>query len=360
MLIIIIVGINLFWGIILISYHRFIWGKLQSFFIIEQFLVHQLKMFKSQTKIRLRATWGDSWTLALYAHKLNFNRRYIFAFTKETMQKWYRHHFEKSNERGKGPSRISEYVRDLVVRIKQANKKAGYTRIAGQIQELGHAISPSSVKRILQQYFTELSNAKAGTWKDRMLAMISTLFACDFKVVQDTNGQSYYIMFFMSVFNRKIIHYNVTMSPTQDLIKQQLREVSDGDFQFDLITDNDVLFKHIHFTDYGITRHAITPGCPKMNPHIERFIGSFKREALSYYPRSMYNENFLRKLVREYVNYYNNFRHHQSLGNVTVHEFTHGAPIDRPCIESPVLIRKLKTMSFIDGNHTYFYYQKRA
>ena len=56
-----------------------------------------------------------------------------------------------------------------------------------------------------------------------------------------------------------------------------------------------------------------------MNAVIERFIGSFNREALNNFV--IFTEDQLRNITSEYVYYYNNYRPHQGIGNITISDY---------------------------------------
>ncbi len=50
---------------------------------------------------------------------------------------------------------------------------------------------------------------------------------------------------------------------------------------------------------------------PDMNSIAERFVGSVRREALDYY--LLINERQIRKILSEYIEYYNTKRPHQGI-----------------------------------------------
>ena len=58
-----------------------------------------------------------------------------------------------------------------------------------------------------------------------------------------------------------------------------------------------------------------------MNAFIERFIGSFNREALVFYDKSTLTLDKVHKITKDYVNYYNNHRPHQGIGNITIPQY---------------------------------------
>jgi len=51
-----------------------------------------------------------------------------------------------------------------------------------------------------------------------------------------------------------------------------------------------------------------------MNVHVERVIGTIKREALDHF--LLFSEKQVSKIIKEYVHYYNNFRPHQGIDRI--------------------------------------------
>jgi hypothetical protein len=51
-----------------------------------------------------------------------------------------------------------------------------------------------------------------------------------------------------------------------------------------------------------------------MNAYAERFVRSIRQEALDHF--IMISEKQIKKIVNEYVNYYNKYRPHQGLGDI--------------------------------------------
>ena len=131
---------------------------------------------------------------------------------------------------------------------------------------------------------------------------------CDYKVVNDKYGNKIFILFFINIFSRKIVRFNLTTNPTKQWQENQLRQLNDGTKKLHLITDNDIVFNHVNFDMFDINRIRTKPYTPKMNAHIERYIGSFKREALNYYHNSEYTKKSLYNIAKEYVYFYNNYQ----------------------------------------------------
>ncbi len=72
---------------------------------------------------------------------------------------------------------------------------------------------------------------------------------------------------------------------------------------------------------------------PKANATSERFIGSVRRECLDHI--IILTERHLRRLVREYVDYFNHTRPHQGIDRIPVP--LNANPVDAPQPHQPVI-----------------------
>jgi putative transposase len=116
--------------------------------------------------------------------------------------------------------------------------------------------------------------------------------------------------------SRKVIHVNVTRSPTDPWVAQQLREATPyGERPRYLIRDHDRKFGP------SFTRVATTSGikvlrtpyrAPRANAICERFLGSVRRECLDHF--LIFHKKQLHHLLYAYVLYFNQARPHQGLG----------------------------------------------
>jgi transposase InsO family protein len=61
----------------------------------------------------------------------------------------------------------------------------------------------------------------------------------------------------------------------------------------------------------GVTEVVTAPSSPWQNPHVERVIGSIRRECLDHVV--IFNERHLRRVLSSYVDYYQRTRTHLSL-----------------------------------------------
>ncbi|MDA3959083.1 integrase core domain-containing protein [Oceanispirochaeta sp.] len=97
-----------------------------------------------------------------------------------------------------------------------------------------------------------------------------------------------------------------------------------------LIYDNAPQFTSFDYSWYGINGVNICTSAPKagrkqafcspilpcMNAYVERLNGTIRREAMDHF--LIFSEKQVRKIVKEYVEYYNHQRPHQGINKIPV------------------------------------------
>lgn len=96
-----------------------------------------------------------------------------------------------------------------------------------------------------------------------------------------------------------------------------------------LIFDNDAIFSPEiarSISRLGIRPKRTALQSPRQNGTAERFVGSVRRELLDHVV--VLGEDHLRRLLREYVEYYNSERVHTSIGDAPEGRAVQGRPSD--------------------------------
>jgi putative transposase len=101
------------------------------------------------------------------------------------------------------------------------------------------------VKRTIQKYMKQVPRKRPSgqTWKTFLRNHAAGVWACDFLQVTDLFFRPLFAFFIIELQSRKVIHVNVTRSPTDPWVAQQLREATPyGHIPKYLIRDNDRKF----------------------------------------------------------------------------------------------------------------------
>jgi putative transposase len=136
-----------------------------------------------------------------------------------------------------------------------------------------------------------------------------------FLPITDLLFQQVYAFFVIETASRRVVHVGVTRHPTDAWVTQQLREATPFDKRPKyLIRDNDAKFGPV-FTRLaeatGIELLRTPYRAPLANAICERFLGSLRRACLDHV--IILNEQHLRRVLHEYIAYFNVARPHQGI-----------------------------------------------
>jgi putative transposase len=162
-------------------------------------------------------------------------------------------------------------------------------RIVGELRKLGIAVSATSVRNILAQAgLPPASGRDSQSWRSFLRAHGASILACDFFTVDTVRLRRLYVLVFLSISSRRIAYFACTSNPNTAWMLQQARnllmELDDhGRHARFLIHDRDAKFPRAF--DALLASETIkvirTPvQAPNANAHMERWIGSVRRECL--------------------------------------------------------------------------------
>ena len=114
---------------------------------------------------------------------------------------------------------------------------------------------------------------------------------------------------------RQLLRIEVTRHPTAEWLARQITEAFPwASAPAYLVRDNDRAYGHV-FTSrvraIGIRDRPISPRSPWQNGHMERLIGTVRRECLDR--MLIFGEPHLRRVLASYASYYNQARTHLAL-----------------------------------------------
>jgi transposase InsO family protein len=119
----------------------------------------------------------------------------------------------------------------------------------------------------------------------------------------------------LSLERRRVLHVNVAAHPTAEWAAQQVVEAIGPDEGFArLVRDRDKIFGAAfdrRVQNLGLTQLRIAPRSPWQNGFAERWVGTARREITDHV--IVLGEHHLRRILREYIAYYNADRPHTSL-----------------------------------------------
>jgi len=194
--------------------------------------------------------------------------------------------------------------------MSQANPLWGAPRIHGELLKLGIDVSQASVAK----YVVRHRRPPSQSWRTFLANHVDQIMAADFFVVPTATGRLLFVLVMLAHHRRRVVHVAVTAHPTAAWTAQQLREAFPwNDAPRYLIRDRDLTFAAIGATAeaMAITEVLTAPRSPRQNAHVERFIGSVRRECLDHV--IILTAAGLQRIVKRYVEYYQRSRTHLAL-----------------------------------------------
>ena len=250
----------------------------------------------------------------------------------ETVVRWHRQGFRRYwrsiSTPGPGRPPVPEETRDLIVRMATENPWRA-RKIQAELAKLGIRVSLATISRYLPK--AEPGPGQHQRWMMFLRNHKDLISGMDFFVVPTVRFRLLYVWFALDHGRRRLLHFNVTENPTAVWVIQQLREAfPDQPSHRFLIFDNDAIFSAEVVSSMGhlgIRPKRTAFRSPWQNGTAERFVGSVRRELLDHVV--VLSEEHLRRLLQEYVEYYNTERVHTSLGDAPVGRATDARPSTR-------------------------------
>jgi putative transposase len=174
----------------------------------------------------------------------------------------------------------------------------------------------------IRKYMTKRQPRRDGQkWRTFIQNHSREICACDFMTQYTALFAIVYVFIVMEIQTRRIVHCNVTESPTLDWVKMQIRDIVAFDCKprF-LLHDNDGIFGQFGRRKGGFRCHLDrwlsttmdieglpTPYCaPNANAHVERFHRTLREDGLNHF--IFFNAAHVGRIVREFIEYYNRAR----------------------------------------------------
>jgi putative transposase len=312
--------------------------------IIELALRQQLSVY-AQNRPRPRLSPVDRGFWVALSRLWPRWKNHLVIVRPETVVRWHRQGFRGYwrwiSTPGPGRPPIPEETKALVIRMATANRWRA-RKIQAELSKLGIRVGLATISRCLPK--KERDPSQQQRWTTFLRNHKDVIAGMDFFVVPTVRFRLLYVWFAIDHGRRRILHFNVAENPTARWVIQQLRETFpiESTHRF-LIYDNDAIFSPA--VTHAIKSFEIDPKrtafrSPWQNGTAERVVGSVRRELLDHVV--VLNEDHLRRLLREYVDYYNNER---------VHTAVQHSPAGRPVESRPSSGAKVIGFPRVGGLH---------
>jgi putative transposase len=333
---------------IISALRRYLWSWVQAkheLALENLALRHQIIVLKRQThRPRLRA-W-DQWLWLMLKRAWPDWKRALIIFQPETVIGWQRAGFRlfwrwKSRHRLGRPRKDAALI-ELIRRMWSVNPTWGSPRIRDELAKLGLHASTATIRK----YRPKSRRRPAQSWSTFLRNRAGAIAAMDFFLVPTVTFRLLYVLIVITNERRKIVHFNITETPTAAWTAQQVINA----FPYDtapryLLRDRDSIYGPLfvqRVAGLGIQQKLISPRSPWQSPYVERLIGSIRRECLDRV--IVFHERQLRQILQSYFQYYLEVRPHRSL--------EHDSPIPRP-VQSPEC-GKVIELPLVGGLHHHY------
>lgn len=287
--------------------------------ILENALLRQRLIILQRGVKRARCTPVDRALLVLLAGRLRTWRQSLLIVQPDTLLRRHRalfRSFWRRTSRVAAPAHrppIAPETISLIREMAAAHRTWGAERIRGELLKLHIQVAKSTIQRYMRG--ARPPRRSGQTWATFLANHGKDIWAADFLPITDLFLRPLYVFFVIEVASRRVMHPGVTRHPTDGWVAQQLREATPfGQHPKHLIVDNDSKYGEFFARVAQTTSIELVhtaDRAPKEDAICERFLGSVRRECLDHL--LVLGEARLRRILLEYMAYFNHDRPHQGL-----------------------------------------------
>jgi len=287
-------------------------------------LRHQLRVVRRQIK-RPQFNTADRTIMAALSQLVNRAILVGMLVQPETVLGWHRELVRRrwaafGRRRGPGRPGLDPELQKLILQMAKDNPRWGCVRVRGQLLKLGHMVSATAIRKLLRRNRIGPSPLRSRqTWKAFLRTQASAIVLTDFLSVDTVFLKRLYVLLYMELATRRVIWFAVTERPDATWVTQQARnvcwELSELGVQARfVIHDHDAKAgggSDRVFAGEGMVVIRTPIAAPRANSHIERKIGSTRRECLDWL--LILNRRHLERVLTEWLDHYNQARPHRGL-----------------------------------------------
>lgn len=228
---------------------------------------------------------------------------------------WHRQLFRlywrwRSRRRGGRPP-LDPNLIALIRRVSFENPLWGAPRIHGELLKLGFRLSQSSVSK----YMLRSRPGPGSGWAAFLREHAEDIASIDMLTAPSLTFARLYAVVVLAHDRRRILRLDATDHPSALWLACQVAHALRADpAPLYLVRDNDGLYGASFrraLRAMGVRDSPTQPRSPWQNGHVERLIGSIRRECLDH--QVLIDAAHLRRLLYAYADYYNHDRTHLAL-----------------------------------------------
>src|SRR6266705_1543157 len=287
-------------------------------------LRHQLRVVRRQVK-RPRLDAADRTIMAVLSQRVSRAALVGMLVQPETVLGWHRELVRRrwaafGRRRGPGRPGLDAEIQKLILQMAKNNPRWGCVRVRGELLKLGYRVSATAIRNLLRRNRIGPAPLRSRhTWKAFLPAQASAIVLTDFLSVDTVLLKRLYVLLYMELATRRVIWFAVTDRPDAQWVSQQARNVSWELNQLDvparlLIHDHDDKYgggSDRVFDAHGVAAIRTPIAAPRAKSHIERQIGSTRRECIDWL--LILNRRHLERVLTEWFEHYNRARPHRGL-----------------------------------------------
>ena len=182
-------------------------------------LRHQLRLVQQERPRPSRLSRWEKLTLAVLTAKLTHLTagprarldQVLVLFKPETVLKWHRDLVRRKwtirCPKAGGRPAVAAEVEALVLRLARENAGWGYRRIQDELVKLGHRISHTTVRAVLQRHGllpVPQRQRRGSTWRQFLARHQHQVLACHIFTVETLFLKTIYILFFIELGTRRV------------------------------------------------------------------------------------------------------------------------------------------------------------